>query len=99
MKPEEQVSAGTREAVGSARRGAFLTLVIPTRNEAKNVPRLVRGLEEALSGGGGGGRGSREEGRLPDAGNPDAQRGEERPPSGAGARRVVVGGGLPDRLR
>ncbi len=50
MKPEEQVSAGTREAVGSARRGAFLTLVIPTRNEAKNVPRLVRELEESLSG-------------------------------------------------
>ena len=50
MKPEEQVSAGTREAVGSARRGAFLTLVIPTRNEAKNVPRLVRELEDSLSG-------------------------------------------------
>ncbi|HEX8258796.1 MAG TPA: polyprenol monophosphomannose synthase, partial [Rubrobacteraceae bacterium] len=50
MKPEEQISAGTREAVGSARRGAFLTLVIPTRNEAKNVPRLVRELEDSLSG-------------------------------------------------
>src|ERR671910_1117162 len=50
MKPEEQISAGVRKAVGSARRGTFLTLVIPTRNEAKNVPRLVRELEESLSG-------------------------------------------------
>ncbi|MBA3471707.1 MAG: polyprenol monophosphomannose synthase, partial [Rubrobacter sp.] len=50
MKPEEQISAGAQEAGSSARRGAFLTLVIPTRNEAKNVPRLVRELEESLSG-------------------------------------------------
>jgi len=50
MNPEEQISAGARETVASARRGAFLTLVIPTRNEAKNVPRLVRELEESLSG-------------------------------------------------
>ena len=50
MKPEEQIAAGAREAMGWARRSALLTLVIPTRNEAKNVPRLVRELEESLSG-------------------------------------------------
>ena len=32
------------------RKGTFLTLVIPTRNEAGNVPRLVRELGEALRG-------------------------------------------------
>ncbi len=46
MRPEEQVSAGTR-VTG---KGAILTLVIPTRNEADNIPSLVRELEEALSG-------------------------------------------------
>src|SRR5215210_3141650 len=50
MKPEEQISSGARETVSPARRGAFLTLVIPTRNEAENVPRLVRELKESLSG-------------------------------------------------
>src|SRR5919199_1208025 len=50
MKPEEQVSPGAREAVAPAKRAAFLTLVIPTRNEAKNVPRLARELKESLSG-------------------------------------------------
>src|SRR5215208_5373440 len=32
------------------KRGDLLTLVIPTRNEAANVPRLVRELRESLSG-------------------------------------------------
>src|ERR687885_192078 len=50
MKPEEQVSPGAREAVAPAKRAVFLTLVIPTRNEAKNVPRLSRELKESLSG-------------------------------------------------
>jgi dolichol-phosphate mannosyltransferase len=50
MKPEERVSKGTREDVGPARRGTFLTLVIPTRNEAQNLPRLARELKEALLG-------------------------------------------------
>src|SRR5919107_990451 len=46
MRPEEQVLVGTRVT----RKGTFLTLVIPTRNEAGNVPRLVRELGEALTG-------------------------------------------------
>src|SRR5215210_95178 len=46
MRPEEQVLAGTRVT----RKGTLLTLVIPTRNEAGNVPRLVRELGEALKG-------------------------------------------------
>jgi dolichol-phosphate mannosyltransferase len=46
MRPEEQVSAGAR-VTG---KGALLTLVIPTRNEAGNVPRLVLELGEALAG-------------------------------------------------
>ena len=46
MRPEEQVSTGTR-VTG---KGAILTLVIPTSNEAGNVPRLVRELEETLAG-------------------------------------------------
>ncbi len=44
MKSEKQ-TLGTRTAEKT-----FLTLVIPTRNEAANVPRLVRELREALSG-------------------------------------------------
>jgi dolichol-phosphate mannosyltransferase len=46
MRPEEQVLAGARVT----RKGTLLTLVIPTRNEAGNVPRLVRELGEALRG-------------------------------------------------
>src|ERR687893_962734 len=46
MGPEEQVSADTR-VTGKE---TLLTLVIPTRNEAGNVPRLVRELGEALAG-------------------------------------------------
>src|ERR671911_535053 len=46
MRPEEQVMVGTRVT----RKGTLLTLVIPTRNEAGNVPRLVRELGEALTG-------------------------------------------------
>src|SRR5919107_3105499 len=47
MGPEEQVSADTR-VTGKE---TLLTLVIPTRNEAGNVPRLIRELGEALAGG------------------------------------------------
>src|ERR687893_461865 len=46
MGPEEQVSADTR-VTGKE---TLLTLVIPTRNEAENVPRLVRELGEVLAG-------------------------------------------------
>ena len=46
MRPEEQELVGTRVT----RKGTLLTLVIPTRNEAGNVPRLVRELGEALTG-------------------------------------------------
>jgi dolichol-phosphate mannosyltransferase len=42
---EKGTLAGTR-----AKTEASLTLVIPTRNEADNVPRLVRELKESLSG-------------------------------------------------
>src|SRR5215207_3174370 len=45
MRPEKQTLAGAR-----AVKRSLLTLVIPTRNEARNVPRLVRELGEALSG-------------------------------------------------
>src|ERR687886_2307430 len=45
MRPEKQILAGAQAEGRSP-----LTLVIPTRNEAGNVPRLVRELKEALSG-------------------------------------------------
>jgi dolichol-phosphate mannosyltransferase len=45
MRPEKQASVGVQTT-----RKVLLTLVIPTRNEAGNVPRLVRELREALSG-------------------------------------------------
>src|ERR671932_125892 len=45
MRPEKQILADAQ-----AKGKAFLTLVIPTRNEAENVPRLVRELKESLSG-------------------------------------------------
>src|SRR5918995_2262780 len=51
MRPEEQVSA--EQVSADARvtgKGTLLTLVIPTRNEAGNVPRLMRELGEALAG-------------------------------------------------
>src|SRR3712207_1560748 len=51
MRPEEQILAGEQ---ASKRRAAnemsLLTLVIPTRNEVSNVPRLVQELKDALSG-------------------------------------------------
>ena len=47
MRSEEQISAGTR--VNGKR--TLLTLVIPTRNEAGYVPRLLRGIGEAPGGG------------------------------------------------
>ena len=45
MGIEKQTLAGTR-----AKTEALLTLVIPTRNEADNVPRLVHDLKESLLG-------------------------------------------------
>jgi dolichol-phosphate mannosyltransferase len=48
MKAEGRTVAGG-ESGGVAER-ALLTLVVPTRNEAENVPRLVRELKESLSG-------------------------------------------------
>src|ERR671920_60745 len=48
MKSENQtVSGGTWDRSDSEK--ALLTLVVPTRNEADNVPRLVRELRESLS--------------------------------------------------
>ena len=46
MRPEKQTLASARAAAGRT----LLTLVIPTRNEARNVPRLVRELKESLLG-------------------------------------------------
>ena len=43
MRPEQKTSL-------SARTRSLLTLIIPTRNEASNVPRLVEELREALFG-------------------------------------------------
>jgi dolichol-phosphate mannosyltransferase len=48
-RPEKQTLVGAREAASPKER-VFLTLVIPTRNEACNVPRLVRELQDSLSG-------------------------------------------------
>jgi dolichol-phosphate mannosyltransferase len=45
MSLEKQISAGAQ-----AKERPLLTLVIPTRNEARNVPRLVGELKESLSG-------------------------------------------------
>src|SRR5215216_3994631 len=45
MEMKKHTLASTKE-----KRGDLLTLVIPTRNEADNVPRLVRELKESLSG-------------------------------------------------
>ena len=45
MRAEGRTITGAR---GSER--ALLTLVVPTRNEAQNVGRLVRELRESLSG-------------------------------------------------
>ncbi|MGH3144621.1 MAG: polyprenol monophosphomannose synthase, partial [Rubrobacter sp.] len=48
MKAEKQtVRGGTGPPAGPDR--VLLTLVVPTRNEAENVPKLVRGLRESLS--------------------------------------------------
>src|ERR671932_875635 len=45
MRPEKQPLASTQ-----TKGRALLTLVIPTRNEARNIPALVRELKEVLSG-------------------------------------------------
>src|SRR5215217_9034189 len=46
-RPKKQTLADAREAA-SAKEKVLLTLVVPTRNEARNVPRLVRELKESL---------------------------------------------------
>jgi dolichol-phosphate mannosyltransferase len=48
MKAEKQTLAGGPLREGS-REKALLTLVVPTRNEAENVPKLVHELRESLS--------------------------------------------------
>src|SRR5919202_23167 len=45
MRPEKQPLASTQ-----TKGRALLTVVIPTRNEARNIPALVRELKEVLSG-------------------------------------------------
>jgi dolichol-phosphate mannosyltransferase len=51
MEAGERAVAGERGAGGAWRSGkALLTLVIPTRNEADNIPLLVLKLRESLSG-------------------------------------------------
>src|SRR5215212_1405455 len=48
MKSEKQTVAGGPERVRSPER-VLLTVVVPTRNEADNVPKLVHELRESLS--------------------------------------------------
>src|SRR4051812_43657380 len=48
MKAQRQTVGGGSEAGRDSDR-ALLTIVVPTRNEADNVPRLVRELRESLS--------------------------------------------------
>ena len=48
MKAEKQTVGGGTERAGSPDR-VLLTIVVPTRNEAENIPKLVRGLRESLS--------------------------------------------------
>src|ERR671918_752865 len=47
MKAQRQTAGSETEGKDSGR--VLLTLVVPTRNEAENVPRLVRELRESLS--------------------------------------------------
>jgi dolichol-phosphate mannosyltransferase len=48
MKSQRQTVGGRTES-GEDADGVLLTLVVPTRNEAENVPQLVRELRESLS--------------------------------------------------
>src|SRR5918912_2179385 len=48
MKADEQAVAGGPEHGGSQEK-VLLTLVVPTRNEAENVPKLAQELRESLS--------------------------------------------------
>jgi dolichol-phosphate mannosyltransferase len=48
MKAEKQAVAGGPERAGSQEK-VLLTLVVPTRNEVENVPKLVQELRECLS--------------------------------------------------
>src|ERR671916_1986200 len=48
MKAEKQTVAGG-PGRGQSLGMVLLTLVVPTRNEAENVPKLVHGLRESLS--------------------------------------------------
>src|SRR4028118_1815610 len=49
MKSENRTVGGSTEGARDPER-MLLTVVVPTRNEAENVPRLVRELRESLSG-------------------------------------------------
>jgi dolichol-phosphate mannosyltransferase len=49
MKSENRTVGGSTEGARDPER-VLLTVVVPTRNEAENVPRLVRELRESLSG-------------------------------------------------
>ena len=48
MKAQRQTVGGPAEG-GKDPERVLLTIVVPTRNEADNVPRLVLGLRESLS--------------------------------------------------
>src|SRR5919199_6658564 len=48
MKAQRQTVGGKTEGAGDQDR-VLLTIVVPTRNEAENVPRLIRELRESLS--------------------------------------------------
>ena len=48
MKSEKQTVTGGPEG-GRSSDSVFLTLIVPTRNEADNVPKLVHELRESLS--------------------------------------------------
>ncbi len=48
MEAQERTVTGERNARGAEK--ALLTVVIPTRNEADNVPVLMHGLRESLPG-------------------------------------------------
>src|SRR5215213_2951187 len=50
MEAGERAVVGRRDLGAPGSRRALLTLVVPTRNEADNVPVLVRKLRESLSG-------------------------------------------------
>src|ERR671920_1132354 len=50
MEAGERAAVGRRDPGAQGSREALLTLVVPTRNEAANIPVLVGELRESLSG-------------------------------------------------